>query len=75
MSSWSIVHPTPAVKDTTVPKPYRLNNMNKAAFRTTVLTATLGVLVLALFACVNEPPSQVEPCGSGQEKRPFVRTS
>ena len=53
-----------------MPKPYRLNNMNKAAFRTTVLTATLGVLVLALFACVNEPPSQVEPCGSGQENVP-----
>ncbi len=44
--------------------------MNKAAFRTTVLTATLGVLVLALFACVNEPPSQVGPCGSGQENVP-----
>ena len=44
--------------------------MTKATFITTVLTSVLGVLALALFACVNEPPSQVEPCGSGQENVP-----
>ena len=43
--------------------------MNKAALKASAVTA-MAAVVVALFACVNEPPSQVEPCESGQETGP-----